>query len=206
MFSEIELFYYSIIKDYCMEPFTTVLSEGIVVVPAQNEASSLYQDGFGSNNPDRGTLTLESFEALYLLDRGKISVIDEESRERLAFRTLLSKYKPYEKDTWISYIVYRDIRIRGFVARSGPGWGIDFYIYERGSFGKKPPSDIIYTVWEGAPETINNLKSIHEMTEDENRNLRLAVVDRRGELVYYTLTELLFNERFNGIPLINSPV
>ena len=189
-----------------MQPFTTVLSEGIVVVPAQNEASNLYQDGFGSNNPDRGIISLESFEALYLLERGKISVIDEESRERLVFRELLAKYNPYKKNTWISYIVYRDIRIRGFVARSGPGWGVDFYVYERGSFGKKPPSDIIYTVWEGAPETINHLKTIYKMTEDEKRRLRLAVVDRRGELVYYSLTELLFDDRFNGIPQSDFPV
>ena len=188
-----------------MQPFTTVLSEGIVVVPAQNEASSLYQDGYGSRKPDRDILSLESFEALYLLERGKISVIDENSRDRLVFRELLTKYNKFEENTWISYIVYRDIRIRGFVARSGPGWGVDFYVYERGSFGKKPPSDIVYTVWEGAPEKISNLKKIYKMTEDENRILRLAVVDRRGELVYYSLTELMLDKSINGVPLSDLP-
>ena len=189
-----------------MQPFTTVLSEGLVVVPAQNEASSLYQDGYGSRKPDRDILCLESFEALYLLERGKISVIDEDNRERLVFRELLTKYNSYENNTWIRYIVYRDIRIRGFVARGGPRWGVDFYVYERGSFGKKTPSDIVYTVWEGAPEKISHLETIYQMAEDENRSLRLAVVDRRGELVYYSLTELMLDKRINGVPLSDLPV
>jgi hypothetical protein len=36
--------------------------------------------------------------------------------------------------------------------------------------------------------------------EESNRILRLAVVDRRGEIVYYTLSEMEFGDRTEEDP------
>ena len=161
-----------------------------MIVPAKNESNSLYQDGYGKIEAVTGLLSLEGFEALYLLEKGKISVIDEASHERLTFRELLNMYISKAVDIWTRYIVYRDLRIRGFVAKKGPGWGLDFYVYERGSHGKKQAKIIVYSVWEGFPEPLTHLEKILSDSRDLDKKLRLAVVDRRGEIVYYTLSEM----------------
>jgi UDP-2,3-diacylglucosamine pyrophosphatase LpxH len=54
---------------------------------------------------------------------------------------------------------------------------------------------LIYTVWEGSKVPVERLgKVLDEATESE-MILRLAVVDRRGEIVYYTLSNMDFDER-----------
>lgn len=172
-----------------MKNFSAVLTDGGVVVPARNEADSLYQDGYGSLEGDARVLTLEPFEALYLVERGKIAVVDEGTRDRLVFRELLGRFSARDSDAWTRYIVYRDLRTRGFVARGGPGPGVDFLVYERGSHGKKQPRYLVHAVWEGAREPLKHLGEVLDAAEEANRILRLAVVDRRGEIVYYTLKE-----------------
>jgi tRNA-intron endonuclease len=173
-----------------METFTAVFSEGRVIVPARNEADSLYSDGYGSFSGENRVLALDSFEGLYLVERGKITVIDEESHERLVFKEMLMKVSSGDPFSWTRYIIYKDLRTRGFVAKRGPGNGVDFLVYERGSHGRKPPRYLVYAIWEGSQEPLKHLSDVLAGAKAEGRVLRLAVVDRRGEIVYYTLSEM----------------
>jgi tRNA-intron endonuclease len=183
-----------------METISAVYTEDGIVVPAQNEANSLYQDGYGSLLADRRLLTLKPFEALYLVERGKITVIDEKSRGRLVFQELLWRFSAEDPVIWTRYVVYRDLRTRGFVARDGPGLGVDFLVYERGSYGKRLPRYLIYSISEGNQEPLRHLGEILSHAEESNKILRLAVIDRRGEIVYYTLSEMEFGARAEGDP------
>lgn len=178
-----------------MELFNAVFTDTNIVVPAQNEANSLYQEGFGSLAKERNVLVLLPFEALYLVEKMKIAVIDEKNREKIEFRKLLAKFSSEDEIIWTRYIVYRDLRSRGFVAKKGAGLGVDFFVYERGSYGKKLPSYWVHTIWEGSKEPIDRLSEILKVAEKMKKVLRLAVVDRRGDIVYYTLSEM-------GFPLI----
>lgn len=182
--------------DFClkMEKISAVYSEGRVVVPAQNEANSLYQDGYGSLLTDSRLLTLKPFEALYLAEKDKISVVEEKSRERLDFQGLIWRFTDVDSNIWTRYVVYRDLRARGFVAKEGPGQGVEFLVYERGSYGKRTPRYLVHTLWEGAQEPLRHLGDMLAVADDAGRILRLAVIDRRGEIVYYTLSEMILQE------------
>ena len=177
-----------------MELISTVLVEDRVVVPAHNDANSLYQDGYGSLLTEERPLTLNAFEALYLVERRRIAVVDETTRRRLLFQELLSRLSKDDPDTWTRYIVYRDLRERGFVARAGRDSNADLLVYERGMYGKTPPKYQIYTLWEGLRTPISRLGEVLDSAVEEERILRLAVVDRRGEVVYYTLSEMDFEK------------
>lgn len=177
-----------------MELFSAVYTDKGIVVPAQNEANSLYQDGYGSLLKERRLLMLQPFEALYLVERMKIAVIDEGSKEKVVFRNLLWRFSAEDPLIWTRFIVYRDLRTRGFVAKKGPGLGVDFLVYERGSYGKKVPRYLVYIIWEGTKEPVDNLCGVLDVAEKTDKILRLAVVDRRGEIVYYTLSEMGFKE------------
>lgn len=177
-----------------MEPISTVLVEDRVVVPAHNDANSLYQDGYGSLLTEERPLTLNAFEALYLVERRRIAVVDETTRRRLLFQELLLRLSKDDPDTWTRYIVYRDLRERGFVARAGRDSNADLLVYERGMYGKRPPKYQIYTLWEGLRTPISRLGEVLDSAVEEERILRLAVVDRRGEVVYYTLSEMDFEK------------
>ena len=159
-----------------------------------NEAQSLYNDGYGSML-EGDLLTLKSFETLYLVEKTRIAVVDEESRSKMTFQELIWEFSSDDTLIWTRYIVYRDLRSRGFVVREGPGLGIDFLVYERGAYGKKPPRYMVYAVTEGIPESIRHLEEILELAKNNDRILRIAAIDRRGEIVYYTLSDVGFDEQ-----------
>ena len=173
-----------------MESFTAVYRKDSVVVPALRESNSLYQNGYGSLLGEEGVLTLTPPETLFLVERGKLSVISQETRELLSFNELITRFTALDRLIWTRYLVYRDLRSKGFVVREGYGLGVDFLVYERGTFGKKPPRYLVFGIWEGEPKKMGKLIDILKFTLEKGKILKMAVIDRRGEVVYYTLQEL----------------
>jgi len=177
--------------DEALEQIGAVYSSKRILIPSLSESNSLYQDGFGSML-DGKMLALRPIEALYLTERERITVIDENSLLKMTFQDILQRFSEDDRLLWTRYIVYRDLRGRGFVVREIPGDNIRFYVYERGSYGKKSPRYIVYTISEGISESLEHLYGILASAEIENKILRIAVIDRRGDIVYYTLSEINF--------------
>jgi tRNA-intron endonuclease len=175
-----------------MDLISSVYTEKRVVVPTQNEAIILYQEGYGSLLSDNNLLILSPVEVLFLVETIKISVIDKESRNRLVFNELLWIFEEKSPGIWTKYIVYRDLKKRGFTVKGGSRVGVDFLVYERGSFGKRPPKYIVHIIWEGSPETMEKLETVLKYSKEKDKILRLAAVDRRGETIYYTMSEMIF--------------
>ncbi len=177
-----------------MCPVCAVYTEaGVIVVPDLSDAGSLYQDGYGSFQDDH-ILTLKPFEALYLLERSRIIVLDERDRRGLSFGELLRRFSSEDQLSWTRYLVYRDLRSRGFVVKGGVGGAVDFFVYERGTYPKRPPKYMIHVICEGLPEPISRILEVLKAAEEDNKSLKMAVIDRRGEVVYYTIAELKFKE------------
>ena len=56
----------------------------------------------------------------------------------------------HDKDILTRFLIYRDLRSRGYVAREGFGFGVDFRVYERGEFEQKPAKYVIFGINEGS--------------------------------------------------------
>jgi tRNA-intron endonuclease len=167
-----------------MEPFTAVYTNNEVIVPTQSEADSLLQDGYGYRKNKMHYLW--SVETLYNVERRKIAVVEEETNKTLSFQELLHRLSVYDPELWIKFIVYKDLRTRGFIIKIS---NKDFKIYERGDYGNKPPSYQLKIISEGKPEIVENLLIELKITGNESSNMKIAVVDRRGEIVYYGVEE-----------------
>jgi len=173
-----------------MQPFTAVLTEGKVVVPSQSEADSLMSDGYGRR---QGSLyVLEPAESLFNVERQKISVVDEDTNRALSFQELLKIFSAQDPGVWTRFLVYRDLRTRGFTAVTDPKGEADLMVYAKDTFMKGPPTIRVFVVSEGSPERLDRLIELTRRFEAEGLQLKLAVVDRRGEMVYYGLSERSF--------------
>jgi len=139
------------------------------------EGISLYEQG-GYGRKDAGGLVLAPHETLYLLYRGKISV------EGYDFDALLAIFAR-QPNLIRSYLVYRDIRERGYSVQTGPH---DFRVFRRGQRpGKAESLYLVRVVSERDPIHFQDL--IQEVTTAHNlRKLYvLAVVDDEDEITYY---------------------
>lgn len=167
-----------------------VLKEGRVLVPSQEEAEYLGQGGYGTPSESGTGSVLHSYEALYLLAEGRATVTEGEGGVEMGFQTLLERLREHDDEAWTRYLIYRDLRSRGYVVRDGYGFGFDFRLYGRGEYGERPAKHIVYGIREGKPAPLERLNEILRFAQSVRKGLVLAVVDRRGEVVYYSISQL----------------
>ena len=166
-----------------------VLAEKGVCVAEQSSIDALTARGYGTLEDK--VFTLAFFEALYLADKGMLDVKDKADKP-IDFQELLRCYEAVNENAWVNYIVYRDLRSRGYVAREGFGGTADFRVYERGGYGKDTAPYLVVSMQEGKPLGVNDLAESLRQTQCQKKELVLAVMNRRGEIVYYSVSPLAF--------------
>ena len=165
-----------------------LLSKQGVELSTDSNLASLTSRGFGT--PEKNKLTLNVFETLFLQSKGILEVQKGKRLRALDFQQLLHRFALLDKSVWAKYLVYRDLRSRGYVVREGFGLGIDFRVYERGEYGKATATYLILEIQEGKPISVEKLARVLKHVQSLKKKLVLAVVNRRGEIVYYTLSKL----------------
>lgn len=164
------------------------LGEKGVLVSSPEGIEGLSARGYGTS--ENGKLTLNFYEALFLLSKGIIEIEDEKTGGTVDFQDLLKWFQSVDENAWVKYLIYRDLRSRGYVAREGFGLGIDFRVYERGEYGKETAKYLIFGVQEGQPLLVEELARALKYVQSLKKKLVLAVINRRGEVVYYSLSRL----------------
>ncbi len=139
------------------------------------EGLAIYeQSGFG--RPQKGGLRLFPIEALYLLYRGKIEIPGQN------FESLLEFYSE-EPGFLRSFLVYRDLRERGYVVQTGPH---DFRVFRRGEKpGKGESQYMVRVLSERCPIDFSILHKEVTTTANMRKQHILAVADDEFELTYY---------------------
>ena len=133
---------------------------------------------------------LKSFESLYLLYCDKLKL--KKSNKMIDFDSLMQICKKYDETILTKFLIYRDLRSRGYTVKDGFGFGSDFRVYERGHFGEKGAKYVIFGLNEGTQEKIGNLqKKIQEITQMGKEPI-VAVIERRGEIIYYKISKINF--------------
>ena len=166
-----------------------LIGEKIVVLNPKMQ-NILTERGFGDLQND--TLTLDSFETLYLLYNNKLEL--KKVNKNIIFDVLIQKYIQKNDDALTRFLLYRDLRTKGYVVKDGFGFDSDFRVYEKGTYGKKDAKFVIFAFNEGTQQKIGKLyKNIHEITQMGKEPI-IAVIERRGEIIYYKINKMNFLE------------
>ncbi|MDI1495210.1 MAG: tRNA intron endonuclease [Cenarchaeum symbiont of Oopsacas minuta] len=173
------------------EPVVAAVLRGTVPVVHEKSMQDLLRSrGYGEEDGDR--YILRPFEALYLLYKGSLSL--KKAGKIIGFDSLMRIYKSEDGGAFTDYLIYRDLRSRGYMVRKGFGFGSDFLVYERGDFGQKGAKYSVFGFREGSREKIRNLqKKIHTMSKMGKEPI-IAVIERRGEIIYYKVSTSIFTQ------------
>jgi len=150
----------------------------------------LRERGYGASNGK--CRRLEVYEALYLLERGDASASGRDGTP-LNKSDLLALGAKGDDRFLTKYIIYRDLRNRGYVVREGYGLGGDLRLYGRGEYGNNDAGYIVVALEEGSRIPASRLTRIHMRAMNMGKGLILAVVESRGDVVYYSMAQ--FNPR-----------
>jgi tRNA-intron endonuclease len=163
------------------EPIQGYLRKKEVFLPLTDEVKELREKGFGNLRNEE--LILQPYEAFYLIEKGKIKVYEVNSNQPLSLGELVKRLSIDKKEELIKYLVYRDLREKGYIVRESEK--MDFEVY-----GKESLRRLVSIIHEGRETTIEKLISLIKFAEEERKELILAVIDRRTDIVFYTLSFL----------------
>ena len=135
---------------------------------------------------------LSNLEALYLLSNSKLKLRGE--KKEYDFSSFLKLLLKKDRKILTKYLIYRDFRSKGYVVKEGFGFGTDFRIYERGEYGKKPSKYVSIGISEGLNIKSKDFVDTIEQIENMGKDTVIAVIERRGEVIYYKTMKMSFFE------------
>ena len=167
------------------KPVSALFAGERVVTENSNEAKELYNQSRFGVILESGQVQLSLHEALYLLEKGRLIVMDGR-KKHLEFTDFLKKARRIEQDFWVRYMVFKDIRNRGYIIKTALKFGADFRVYDR---GVKPGDDharwVVYPVQEGSTLTWYEFAAKNRVAHSTKKRLMLGVVDDEADVTYW---------------------
>jgi tRNA-intron endonuclease, archaea type len=164
-----------------------VILKDHIVTECSDEARALYDTGrYGLQLPD-GRLQLSLIESLYLVEKERLLLVDGRGKG-VGQSPLLKRAIRLEKNFWVRYQVYRDLRDRGYIVKTALKFGADFRVYDR---GVKPGDDharwIVYPVREGDSLTWYEFAAKNRVAHSTKKRLLIGIADGEGDVTYYEI-------------------
>ena len=158
------------------------LSGNLVIIKEGNIAK-IHEKSYYGNMTEDG-LQLSIIEALYLMEKGKLEVKLDSGD--LSIESLFKIIR--KQGSFTNYIVYRDLRNRGYIVKTGFKYGSEFRLYERG----KSPGDghsnyLVKVANENSEFLMSDLSSYVRVAHGVNKKLLFAVVDDENDITYYNV-------------------
>lgn len=161
-------------------------AEGILA--GKDFSSMLVERGFSEQV--EGTRWLFPEEAMFLVEDGYLTVTQKgQQLEKSELRSQLEATNP---GFFKRYLVYRDLRKKGYRPRAGAKYGVDFRVYEPpGEAKDKSHRHARFLVWvvdQDQPIKASTLVGINRVTHSVKKLLWLAVVDKDMDVTYVQMS------------------
>src|SRR5919106_6892360 len=133
---------------------------GRIVIDETRFQDELSTKGFGEK--ENAEFILKPYEALYLSHTKRLKL---KNKPTMGFNSLFEQLLKHKRNIMTEFLVYRDLRSRGYVAKEGFGFGNDFRVYERGEYEKKPAKYVVFGIKEGTNTTAKDFYESIEQIE-----------------------------------------
>ncbi|MHA1136143.1 MAG: tRNA-intron lyase [Candidatus Thorarchaeota archaeon] len=183
------------VEEELVEDPANVIFENRKGIVASEDADRLSQQGFYGTRIDGNKLELEPVELLHLIER-KRAIASTPSGEQVGSDYIVNSLLEEDPDLWIRYLVFRDLRSRGYAVRKGFGSGIGFRVYARGDKpGDANAKELVYVLKEGVPISLSDLDLVTKTAAGSRKDLVFALVDQNGEVNFYKVAQSTLRDR-----------
>jgi len=159
-------------------------ADATIRIDDPSTASTVYAKGFFGTPGSDGGLTLDRYESVYLAEMGRIDLPAPRGGGP-AWPGVFRRAVRADPGFAVRYLVYRDLRQRGYVVRANPP-PVAFNVLPRGGVPNKTPSKYwVVALSEREPFDLARLVDLAERAQTARRLLWLGVVDEESDLTYY---------------------
>ena len=165
-----------------------VLLNGEIVVEEKDDILLLQNKG------DYGTLLREKQlrlfpeEALYLVEKGRLKIY--KGNKELSKLELINYFSEKDPLFWIKYVLYYDLRKRGFIVKEGFSDVTVEYRARKIGENTEFTKYLIIGLREGLKITFAELESIVTRALRSRKTPILAIIDKEGNISYYSVSPL----------------
>ncbi len=185
---------YELDDEIIEEPAEAIFENGKGYVGSE-DADRISQQGFYGNRVDGNRLELDSVELLHLLERKRL-IVKRPNGETIGPDSIVNELLDEDPNLWTRYLVFRDLRSRGYAVRQGFGGGIGFRVYARGEKpGAASASQLVYVLKEGVPISLSDLDMVTKTAAGSRKKLVFALVDQNGEVNFYRVAQATLRNR-----------
>ena len=156
---------------------------GNSVIIKNNKGSKLHEKSYFGNQIQDG-IQLSLIEALYLAEKEKITILKEGIKVSIDEMFEIIR----DNDLFTKYLVFSDLRNRGYIIKTGFKYGSEFRLYERGKSPGDGHSDYLVKVYpENYEMKSSDFSSYVRVAHGVNKKLLFAVVDEENDITYYNV-------------------
>lgn len=167
--------------------FSATLVENRIIIDDSDAVSKIYRKrGFGDLIDNKLYLTI--VEGIYLSERGMVKVILD--GKEITFEELL-KLGSVEENIFGKYIVFKDLKEKGYHVKTAFKYGCAFRVY-RGSVEEEHADYIIDVFMEGEKIDANILAAHVRIAHSVKKDMIFAFVDTDNDITYYLVKRMTF--------------
>ncbi len=157
-----------------------VLEKDKCLVKDNGLKSQLTQKGFGYKS--ELLYYIDLFETMYLLERGKIRVID--GNKRITKEALNNICRKEIKDFENKFLVFKEFRDNGYIVKDGLVFGFDFRVYLKNNCKQHSHTEFVVDVKEShkAKEDVSKLIKAERLANTINAKYVMAIVDKEKKI------------------------
>lgn len=146
--------------------------------------SELNKFNFGEKFEDKVKYSL--VEAMFLVQNNKMKIF--QNNKLLEVEDLTKKFTRIDKKFPIKYIIFKDLRIKGYIVKTALKFGAEFRVYEKGKRpGKAHAKWIVFTDSEENKTTWHDFAAKNRVAHSTNKKMLLGIVDEEGQPLYYEI-------------------
>lgn len=156
---------------------------GNLVIIKDKKGVKLHDKSHYGNLIQEG-LQISLIEALYLVEKEKITILRK--GKKVSIEEMFEIIR--KEDLLTKYLVFSDLRNRGYIVKTGFKYGSEFRLYERGKSPGNGHSDyLVKVISEDYEIKSSDFSSYVRVAHGVNKKLLFAVVDEENDITYYNI-------------------
>ena len=143
----------------------------------ENDFQSLNSKSFG--NKIASKFELNEYEVAFLIEKKKIKVFEKNSEFRI--EDIMNK-KEFDYNY---YLVFKDLRTRGYIVKSGLKYGFVFRVYDKGiKLGDDHSLWLVDVYAESNKIKLKDLSGKNRVSHTAKKKMLIGIVDDEGDVTY----------------------
>jgi tRNA-intron endonuclease len=165
-----------------MEKIKSYLVGGIVSSNTSESHQLFKKSSFGELIDNKIQYSL--VESLFLVKTSRMEIFSK--NKIISKDELLRKFQKTDKKFILKYIVFEDLRKKGYVVKTALKFGADFRVYEKSSKpGQKHAKWLVFVESENNRLTWHEFSAKNRVAHSTKKKLLLSIVDAENSVSYY---------------------